>query len=226
MDSFAGINDGKCTLYVPRGTKEAYDLNSYLINFKDIIEFSFIELSATEIQIATSQDTVENVTIWSDMNWNVSSDQPWLILESNSGTGDQTLYFGVEDNNSTTAREAKVTFSAPGVDSQTITVTQEGVPTALPVLAENPTQLKCYPNPFTDEIVIVIQNPERIAITADIYNLAGERIKNLVHGIKTEQLELKWNGTNDLGQKLVSGVYICKVNNQSKQMILQRNFGH
>jgi len=220
MDSFAGINDGKCTLYVPRGTKDAYNINSYLINFKDIVEFSFIELSATEIRIETSQDTVENVTIWSDIAWTASADQSWLILDSNSGTGDQTIYFGVEDNASAATRAAKITFSAPGVESQTITITQEGGTTALPKIVVISDQLKCYPNPFANEIILEIQNPKRADITVDIYNLAGERIKNIATNRQDEKLDLKWNGTNDTGQKVVPGVYICKVNNQSKQLIL------
>lgn len=219
MDSFAGINDGKCTLYVPCGSKDAYNLNSYLINFKDIVEFSFIELSATEISIATSQDAVENVTIWSDLTWTASTDQDWLFLESNSGTGDQTLYFGIESNTSNATRAAKITFSAPGVKSQTITVTQEGIPTAVNDLALATTQFKCYPNPFTEVIAIEIQNPKRAEISVDIYNLAGEKIKNLASQRKDERLDLVWNGTNDSGQKVVPGVYICKVNNRSKRLV-------
>jgi hypothetical protein len=94
--------------------------------------------------------------------------------------------------------------------------------TGLKQLVQNVTQFKCYPNPFTDEIIIEIQNPKRTAISVDIYNLAGERIKNLAIQRKEEKLELKWNGTNDLGQRVVPGAYICRVNNQSKQMILMK----
>jgi hypothetical protein len=84
---------------------------------------------------------------------------------------------------------------------------------------ENSTQLKCYLNLFSDVTTIEIQNPKRAEITVDIYNLAGERIKNLGINRKDEKLDLKWNGINDLDNQVVPGVYICKVNKQSKQLI-------
>jgi hypothetical protein len=80
-------------------------------------------------------------------------------------------------------------------------------------------QFKCYPNPFAQEITIEIDNSIQTNITVEIYNIAGQRIKNVYKGSNDAKLALKWNGTNDSGQKVATGVYLCKVNGQSKQVI-------
>jgi hypothetical protein len=51
--------------------------------------------------------------------------------------------------------------------------------------------------------------------------MAGQQIKNLFTGINPGNLVLKWNGTNDSGQQVAPGVYLCKVNGESKQVIFE-----
>jgi flagellar hook assembly protein FlgD len=82
-------------------------------------------------------------------------------------------------------------------------------------------EFKCYPNPFSQEISIEIQNTNQEKITVEVYNMAGQRIKNLYRGNNNGKLVLKWNGTNDSGQKVAPGVYLCKVNDLTKQLIYE-----
>lgn len=100
------------------------------------------------------------------------------------------------------------------------------IPDGLQDIAEKTTQFKCYPNPFASEINIEIRNPRRTKVSVEIYNLAGQKIRTLVNGTNDEQLDLKWSGANDWGQQVVSGVYICKVNNESKQIIYEGQKGN
>ena len=80
---------------------------------------------------------------------------------------------------------------------------------------------KCYPNPFTQEITIEVHNPTKTEITEEIVNLSGQHIKNLFKGINTGNLVLKWDGLNDSGQQVAPGVYLCKVNGQTRQVIYE-----
>ncbi len=80
-------------------------------------------------------------------------------------------------------------------------------------------QFKCFPNPFLHEISIEIWNSSKTEILVEIYNMAGLRIKNLYRGNDLGNLFLTWDGTNDSGQRVAPGVYLCKVNNQSKLVI-------
>jgi len=77
----------------------------------------------------------------------------------------------------------------------------------------------CHPNPFAEEIQIDVRNMESTKISVDIYNLFGQKIKMLYDGANTGLLNLKWNGTNDKGNRIVAGVYLCRVNDQSKKIV-------
>ena len=78
-----------------------------------------------------------------------------------------------------------------------------------------------YPNPFTSEITIEVWNPEKTDVDVAIYNLLGQRIKNLYNAENEGQLLLKWDGTSDSGQKVVPGIYLCKVNNETKKVFFK-----
>ena len=78
---------------------------------------------------------------------------------------------------------------------------------------------KCYPNPFSEEITIEIHNPKRGKVKVEIYNLTGHLIKNLTIEKNDRHIEIIWNGTNNLGQKISPGVYFCKIGKQSKQIL-------
>jgi len=77
----------------------------------------------------------------------------------------------------------------------------------------------CHPNPFAEEIQIDVRNIASTKLSVDIYNLFGQKIKMLYQGANTGLLHLKWNGTNDKGNRIVAGVYLCRVNDQSKKIV-------
>jgi hypothetical protein len=77
-----------------------------------------------------------------------------------------------------------------------------------------------YPNPFLSaakspafgggdsETRIVFEAPEANRVALRIYNLQGQQIKNLFEGqLDAGRHQLDWNGTNDLGVKVPSGIY-------------------
>jgi hypothetical protein len=93
----------------------------------------------------------------------------------------------------------------------------------LPIVqVDNPDNLfTVYPNPFTTEITIEVWNNEKTEVDVAIYSLLGQRIKNLYNAENEGQLLLKWDGTNDSGQKVVPGIYLCKVNNETKKVFFK-----
>ena len=80
-------------------------------------------------------------------------------------------------------------------------------------------QFRCYPNPFAGEITIDIQNFLKTNVTVSIYNLMGQQIKTLYKGANKGQMLLKWDGTDDTGQQVVPGIYLCKVNDQTIKVV-------
>ena len=80
-------------------------------------------------------------------------------------------------------------------------------------------QFRCYPNPFRDELTVEIRNTKETIIEVAVFNLLGQKIKNLYKGLNNGELLLKWTGTNDSGHKVVPGVYLVKMNGQAIKIV-------
>ncbi|MFZ0392032.1 MAG: FlgD immunoglobulin-like domain containing protein [Calditrichia bacterium] len=84
-----------------------------------------------------------------------------------------------------------------------------------------------YPNPFNPETVIDFALPENSHVYIEVYNILGQRVRSLINEKREAGYHsVSWDGTNDIGQKTASGVYIYRVvagNNLSiKKMLLLR----
>ncbi len=85
-----------------------------------------------------------------------------------------------------------------------------------------------YPNPFNPSTRIEIQVPEESRISVQIYDLLGRKINTLINNrfFEPGYHTLEWNGTNDTGKPMASGVYFLTVRsmqyNRTIKMILQR----
>ncbi len=75
-----------------------------------------------------------------------------------------------------------------------------------------PAQLHFYPNPLIGQNSnygsFYIKLNERGNSTLSIYNVKGQKVKTLVHGFREKgESEIYWDGKDDSGKKLPSGVY-------------------
>ncbi|MBN1351708.1 glycoside hydrolase [candidate division KSB1 bacterium] len=70
-----------------------------------------------------------------------------------------------------------------------------------------------YPNPFNAQTVIRYKIPAANArVSLRIYNLLGETVRTLIDETRTGgMLEIVWDGKDDAGNLLTSGVYISKL---------------
>jgi hypothetical protein len=69
-----------------------------------------------------------------------------------------------------------------------------------------------YPNPFNPETTIKfsLNTTERTLI--EVYNIKGEKVKTLVdENLSAGQHSIIWNGTDDAGKSVSSGVYFYKI---------------
>ena len=82
-------------------------------------------------------------------------------------------------------------------------------------------QFYCYPNPFINEMTVYIQNTETIDVSVVIYNLNGQEIKQLYKGTNNGELSLKWNGTNSSGHRVAPGVYLIKMNGETRKVMFK-----
>jgi hypothetical protein len=93
-------------------------------------------------------------------------------------------------------------------------------PVALNRLEQN------YPNPFNPQTTIAFTMKERARVKIDVYNVSGELVKTLLDETRDAGAysNVTWNGTNNAGQTVSSGVYFYRLvtNNfsQTKKMVL------
>ncbi len=68
-----------------------------------------------------------------------------------------------------------------------------------------------YPNPFNPRVMISFSLAKAGHATLDIYDISGRRLRTLLDGQQEAGAhELEWNGRNDDGRRLASGVYFLR----------------
>lgn len=68
------------------------------------------------------------------------------------------------------------------------------------------------PNPFNPVTVIAYSVPVRGEVELSVYDISGRRVATLVNGEKgAGRHEAVWNGTNDAGERVASGVYFSRL---------------
>jgi hypothetical protein len=69
-----------------------------------------------------------------------------------------------------------------------------------------------YPNPFNPATTIRYQLPKNTKVVLNIYNILGQKVKTLVDQVQTSGAKaVYWDGENDSGQSVSSGIYIYRL---------------
>ncbi|MFQ5512260.1 MAG: M6 family metalloprotease domain-containing protein [Candidatus Krumholzibacteriia bacterium] len=70
-----------------------------------------------------------------------------------------------------------------------------------------------YPNPFNPNTRIQFSLPNAQFVSLNIYDPRGARVRTLVHGVGSPGTnEAEWDGTNDAGNPVSSGIYLYQLN--------------
>jgi hypothetical protein len=72
--------------------------------------------------------------------------------------------------------------------------------------------LRAYPNPGSGQTLIQFETRNSGVVQASVYDLAGRRVRRLSDGILCAGGHwLSWNGLDDSGRPLPSGVYLARI---------------
>ena len=88
--------------------------------------------------------------------------------------------------------------------------------------------LQNFPNPFNPSTKITFELTEPGVVTLKIYDLLGREVRTLLNNEKQSsgRKSVAWDGTNDLGERVASGVYLYQLQSgmfkQTRKMILMR----
>ena len=75
-----------------------------------------------------------------------------------------------------------------------------------------PYSFSCYPNPFNPETTVSFSLKTEAEVELVIYNIRGQKIRTLAdETFRPDTYNITWNGDNDNGKKVSSGVYFVKL---------------
>ena len=82
-----------------------------------------------------------------------------------------------------------------------------------------------HPNPFNPATTISYVVPRPMNVEVAVYSLEGKLVRRLVDGPAVAGArEVHWDGTNERGQRVASGVYFCRYTagkfTQTRKMLL------
>lgn len=97
-----------------------------------------------------------------------------------------------------------------------------GIDTDEPQLARSFELNQNYPNPFNPTTSISYSIPASEEVTLAIYNIRGELVNTLYSGYQTAgRHEATWNGTDDAGMLMSSGIYVYSLKSASQSISRQ-----
>lgn len=82
--------------------------------------------------------------------------------------------------------------------------------------------LNCYPNPFNPSTVISYQLSAFNEVELTVYNVLGQRVRSLYSGkLPAGMHKLEWNGRNDAGERLGSGIFFVNLRAAGRQQTVK-----
>ena len=77
-----------------------------------------------------------------------------------------------------------------------------------------------FPNPFNEETTLRVHGLKQKSASIDIYNVKGQRVKTITNlEIKGGNSEVVWNGFDEDGKNLSSGLYFVKINSNNQSVM-------
>ncbi len=125
---------------------------------------------------------------------------PGLTLESSG------LIKGICESKGTFTFFVTASIDGTIVDSAPLTIKINSLP-------EHFNLYQNYPNPFNNGTIISFDMPKSGNATIDIFNILGQKVTTLIDGfyIADHEYKIKWEGKNDLGRNVSSGIYFYRL---------------
>ena len=84
-----------------------------------------------------------------------------------------------------------------------------------------------YPNPFNPSTTLRFELPQKASVRVEVFDLLGRQVRKLVDsGFQPGSHEIVWDGMNNRGAGVASGVYICRLVSggrvETRRMMLTR----
>ena len=80
--------------------------------------------------------------------------------------------------------------------------------------------MNLYPNPFNPTLTIQYNLDIQQDVVIDIYNILGQKVNQLLdQEMMPGYHSIQWNGVNDQGVPVGSGIYLVKISSENKSYL-------
>jgi hypothetical protein len=204
-DDFAYVGDHDGGLAVFEHSHRRYDLNHNVV-FSQVIEDSDVDIVSARLTTTQTNNIVWNVSANGGSNWDLFVSDGSIHALTHPGTllvWRSTHYYDTGQANPQCFDMLLEYFKdETGVDD-----------------CETPTVLALRqnaPNPFNGGTTVSYDIPRDGArATLEVFDVSGRRVRLLVDGPQSAGSKVvTWDGTNDEGSAVASGVYYCRMRSE------------
>jgi len=185
-----------------------------LVNAAKATGFSYLVISPEELFFEASfgdtqsQQKTLSVANWQGegLKWNAHTDADWITLLPDSGFTSDLFWVIVHPSRLKT-----------GINRDSILISSSGAinsPQKVPVVftLHPATSVRTFPNPFTDSLTVVVEKPDIASkVTVYVFTVAGELVCRFPKKDEETVYEQTWDGKNDKGEEVGSGIYLLKI---------------
>jgi len=185
-----------------------------IVNASKASGFSYLVISPQELDIEStfgdtqSHRTTLEIIDWRGKNlkWRASTTADWISLFPDSGITSDLIWVTADPS-----------YLKAGINSDSIVIFADSAINSPQRLQVNFTlhphvQILAFPNPFKDNLTVVLDelsSEEKIKIS--VFTVAGELVYRFPERFEGEIYQVTWDGKNEKGEDLASGLYLLKV---------------
>tara|TARA_Y100001978_G_scaffold145851_1_gene130835 strand:- start:986 stop:1939 length:954 start_codon:yes stop_codon:yes gene_type:complete len=132
------------------------------------------------------------------------------------------LYFIVSysESDQITLRSNNIVFNESNSMQEFSVSITDNLKVDKPIGNENFHIISNYPNPFNASTLVKYILPASGKVQASIVDIRGQLVKSLFNDIQESgEKAIRWNGFNDKGKKVPSGIYFFTIQNNAKRHI-------
>jgi hypothetical protein len=138
-----------------------------------------------------------------------------------SRTPFDTIYYPATNEEHVTITAASAEWFLAEIRRPVVTAVDDRPIAAFPALHQN------YPNPFNPSTVVSFDLASRGRVRIGVYDILGRRVATIADRVfAAGRHRLAWDGRDDGGRPLASGVYFCRLDTgerrETKKMVLAR----
>ena len=179
-------------------------------NTKSLSNLEPIEIEGLLVGFVETSDniySIENPIYGSVYHWTLS-EQLGEIAYANIDSSQISINWGTQDDYAILCVYEEDQFGCIGAE----TCIEIDLKSPNSIYDNEPILLNIYPNPFTNFTTIEYDVPTSQNVVIKIFNIKGQTIKTLVNEDKNAgYFTIVWDGTNENGDEVSSGVYFCQM---------------